>query len=147
MAGDKPKKRVKPFALEVPPELARIEALRAKFTGNGQEEQQKELDLWATKVKKAAILLSLEGHEGIQMILDRAEEELQQIDEVLLFGSKPKELSPEGAMRHAMEQYAIYEKKEHWEWFRGLFTEAKRQIKEVRQDLDLQDEEDIAPGA
>ena len=142
----KPPKKVKPLSLQVPPELERIEKVRAKLTGTDREDHLKELDIWATKVKKAAILLSLEGHEGIQMILDKADEELASIDQVLLEGSKPKELSPEGAMQHAMEQYAIYEKRELWTWFRGLFTDARREIKEVRQDLDLQEEEEL-PGA
>lgn len=140
-------KKIKPPTLQVPPELARIAALRKQLTGTDRDDQLKELDTWETKVKKAAILLSLQNHEGIQMIIDRADEELGNIERVLLEGSKPKELSPDGAMQHTMEQWAIYEKKELWEWFRGLFTDAARDIREVRQDLDLNEQqEEESPG-
>lgn len=140
MAGKKPK------ALGVPPELARIAALRAKLAGTDRDDHLAELDIWETKVKKAAILLSLQGHEGIQILLDHANQELRDIDEVLREGSKPKLLSPEGSMTHTMEQWALFERKELWEWLRSLFTDAKRDIREVGRDLDMQEAEDDIPG-
>lgn len=135
-------------ALKVPEELQRIADLRERLVGTDRPDHLEIIDGWENKVKKAAILLSLQRHEGIQILIEKAEEELVGIDEILRSNlSKPKELSPEGAMQFAMEQYALHTRKEFWEWFRSLFTDAVRDIKDVRADLDAEDAlADEAPG-
>ena len=125
--------------LKVPEELARIDALRKKLAGTDRDDHLDLLDQWEQKVKQASIMLALRGHEGIEMILKRAEQELREIDEVL-GNSKPTDFSPDGLAKYAFEQKALYDRRELWEWFRSLFTDAKRQIQEVQYDLDTEDE-------
>lgn len=125
--------------LKVPDELQRIADLRARLAGTDRDDHLDLLDSWEKKVKKAFIFLSLERHEGVGILLDKCDQELEDIDEVLRAGSKPKELSPDGAMAYTMEQYALHQRKELWEWLRSLFTDAKRDIREVKLDLDGED--------
>ncbi len=131
--------------LTIPPELERIARLRDKFVKAGADSSDIEkLDQWDRKVKKSIILLSLRGNDGVAMILDRIAQELGEIDEVLR-NAKPPALTPEGAIAYTMEQAALFARRELWEWFWSLFTEAKRDIKEIKADLDAEEELDI-PG-
>lgn len=139
------KKKMMVDDLGVPPELARIDALREKLSGTDRDDHVADIDAWERKVKKSAILLSLQKHEGIQMILDRIDEECAEIDEALRLG-KPTDFSPDGMAKYVYVQKALFDRRELWEWFRSLFTDAKRDIKEVQGDLDVQELEEEAPG-
>lgn len=141
--------------LTVPRDLARIarhkERLNAPEVVSRKDPEQvdsdnQRLDEWERKTKNALVVLSLQENDGITMLLQKMDEELLSIDESLRM-NRPKSLSNEGAMEYAQMQYALIGKRELWEWFRGFFTDAHRDLKEVREDLDLQEEEEeTAPG-
>ncbi len=125
--------------LVIPPELQRISKLRERLTDSQDLQKLKE---WEDKAKKSIILLSLQGHEGISMILKEAEQEIKDIATVI-HNSKPTDLSPDGMAKYAHEQHALCSRKELWLWFRGLFTTAKMDLKAVQEDLDLEEETPI----
>lgn len=141
--------------LVIPPELGRIQAVRERIndpTVVRRKDQQQVMDdnnrlrEWEKKVKEALVILSLGGNDGIAMILEKMDEELAAIDEALR-SSRPADFSPDGIAKYAYVQKGLFDRRDLWEWFRGLFTEAKRSIREVRQDLDLQEEEEeLTPG-
>lgn len=131
----------------LPDALHRIASLREKLTkGNtDREDHLQEIDAWERKVKKAVIILSLKGHDGIKMILEKTEQELKDIDEVLRT-IRPTDFSPDGMSKHCHEIKSIHDRKDLWEWFRSFFTDAERDIQEVDSDLDLQDEDPAPVG-
>lgn len=137
--------------LTIPPVLNRLATLRKTLSESpvGDPEERRgdiqQIDSWDMKARKALILLSLKGNEGIAMILAKIDEELQQIDEVI-HSAKPTDMSPDGITKYANEQHAIFARRELWEWFRSLFTDAKRELREVDADLDVQEEDSLAPG-
>lgn len=122
--------------LVIPPELQRIANLRARMTDIVDFEKLKE---WEDKVKKSIILLSLQKHEGVQMIVEQAEQEIKDINEGLAI-SKPEDFSPDGMAKYAHQQHALFSRRELWLWFRGLFTSAKMDLKVVQEDLDAEEE-------
>lgn len=141
--------------LIIAPELARIARTRAHINEpaivSRKDPQQVEDDnsmlaSWEKKVKDALVILSLVGNDGIAMLLEKMDEELTGIDESLRT-LKPTDFSPEGQAKYSYTMKALHDRRDLWEWFRSLFTEAKRAIREVRQDLDLQEEEETTvPG-
>lgn len=141
--------------LVIPPELSRIARVRAKLNdpdvvrrkdAQQVEDDNTQMARWEKKVKDSLVILSLGGNDGITMILTKMDEELESIDEALR-SSRPIDFSPDGLAKYASVQKGLFDRRDLWEWFRSLFTEAKRAIKEVRQDLDLQEnEDDLQPG-
>lgn len=139
----------------VAPELGRIAQHRARLNDpdvlrrkdpQQVEDDNAKLAEWERKVRDGLVVLSLKDNDGIAMLLSHVEEELATIDEGLR-NAKPTDFSPDGLAKYAYTQKALFDRRDLWEWFRSFFTDAKRAVREVREDLDLQEHEDtIAPG-
>lgn len=126
MAGNK--------VLTNPPELDRLYKLREKLANTDREDHLLELDGWERKIKKALIFLNLQGHEGIQQLIAKANEEIREIDEVLI-GTRPLDLSGEGALKYTYEAARLHDRRELWSWFKNLFQEANADLKDADQFL------------
>ena len=123
--------------LVIPPELARIDLLKKKFF---DPEDQKKFKEWEDTVKKSIILLSLQKHEGVDMIITEAEKEILQIADLVAI-NKPTDFSPDGMAKYAHEQHALFTRRELWEWFRELFTKAELDLESIRNALDAEEED------
>lgn len=135
--------------LKNPPELDRLYRVRARLAGTDRDDHIEELNIWEGKIKKALIALNLKGHEGITMLIDRAKDEIREINDVLT-STRPVNLSAEGAQQYAYEAARLHDKKSMWEWFMEFFQEAETSISEAGvflSDQEFVDEEDPYKGS
>ncbi len=128
--------------LQTPKELDRLYKLRARLAGTDRDDHLEEINKWEKEIKKALIFLNLRGHEGIGMLIDRANEEIAQVDEILR-STRPVDLSPEGVTKYAYESARLFDRKELWEWFKTLFDGAESALKDAEVFLDGQEDEGI----
>lgn len=128
--------------LKAPKELERLYKLRARLSGTDRTDHLDEIDKWEKEIKKALIFLNLKGHEGIGMLIDKANDEIGQVDEILR-STRPTDLSPEGVTKYAYETARLFDRKELWEWFKTLFDGAETALKDAEVFLDGQEEDEI----
>lgn len=124
-----------------PPELERLYKLREKLAGTDRDDHLAELDSWERKIKKALIFLNLQGHEGIQQLIEKADAEVKEIDEILV-GTRPLDLSGEGALKYTYEAARLHDRRELWSWFKTLFGEAETDLKDAEQFLNGQEDDE-----
>lgn len=117
--------------LKQPALLDRLEDLREKLADGADANQ---ILAWENRAKKALITLSLKGHEGIDMLIEKAKEEIsyrQQIIQTV----RPRDFSPEGALKYANQQAIHFTAIDMWLWFIGLFTEAEEDLAEIEHQI------------
>lgn len=122
--------------LKNPEELDRLYALRAKIAKSGNDWQAGDIDDQEQKLKRALIALSLQKHEGITQLLEKASEEIATIDEILL-STEPKDLSSDGAIKYANETSRLFDRKKLWVWFKEFFDTANSDLAETREWLTM----------
>ncbi len=123
--------------------LERIKALREKMARAGGDDSLAELDKWERKAKKALIFLSLQKHEGIQMVIERANEELKDISQRLLLERPDGSESPE---KYALERQFLFDREDLWRWFKSLFVDAETELKMIEEDLAAQETDESEAG-
>ena len=127
--------------LKQPAILDRIEELREKLSDGGDTTQILE---WEKRAKKSLILLSLKGHEGIEMIIEKAKDEIQYRQEIIKT-IRPRDFSPEGAIKYAGEQALHFTAIDMWLWFIGLFTESEEDLASIEYEIAADEKEKTAP--
>lgn len=122
-----------------PPELAKIQRVRARLIAGGtdRDDHLKVIDDWEKRVKDALIALNLQKHEGVKMLMRRAGRELLEIDDILRT-QRPKSLTPDDALAFAHETTLLHERKRLWEWFMGLFSDAREDLEDVMSEVMLE---------
>lgn len=129
--------------LKNPPELDRLYAIRQKLAGTDRDDHMAELDERERKIKRALIALNLKGHEGITMLLERANEEIKSINLKLLEERKTDgTFSPEALINDSLERQRLLDLRMVWQWFKGFFSEAEDEMKANREFLDEQEKEE-----
>jgi len=124
---------------EIPLPLKRLYQLRARLAGADQSDID-EINKWETAIKKALIFLNLQKHEGVDMLIEKANSEIKTIEEILN-ETRPLDLSPDGALKYTYETARLHDKKALWVWFKDLFDEAETDLKDAEAFLDGQDDE------
>lgn len=109
----------KPRILE---DLTRI---KSNIQGTDREDQLEELNDREKRAKEALVKLSLLEIEGIKLLRDEAQQNLEGIYIELL--KKPTVFNPEYSNR----QSQLFQAKDMWEWFLSFFTTAESAKKDA----------------
>lgn len=126
-----------------PPILERIIAVRAKLAGTDRDDHLREVDVWEAKAKKALIFMSMKGHEGIDMLITKAREEIQLINiELTKEPTENDEWADAQFAQEALKRRALFAQRNLWHWFLGLFDEAAEDLKIIEGDIALQESEE-----
>lgn len=121
---------------EGPEELKKIDKIRSRLIqGDADPDQVAEVDEWERKAKAALILLNVQKHEGVQIIIRHALEEVKAIDEEVQTG-RPENLSTEAALSFAHRTIILQDQKAMWRWFIDLFQLAKSDMDAIRAEID-----------
>lgn len=111
------------------PILEKINKLRAKLLGADTSDQVM-LDSWEQEVKKAMITNSLQKHEGVQMIIQDAINDIKDINDVLS-NSKSKDLSNS-------ERDSLIDVKNFYKKFINLFDTSQSTLDNMDKQIDEQ---------
>lgn len=114
------------------PLIEKINRLKKRFS-DSDETDKWIIGEWEQQAKTAIIQKSLEGHEGVAMIIKHIQEEVKEINSVLI-SSKSKDLSDADRDR-------MIDMKNFYKWFLSFFTNAKEKIDEVNDSVDKELEE------
>ncbi len=118
--------------------LLRIAKIREKLGDTDRTDNLKELEQWEAKAKKALIFLNLKGHEGIEMIINKAKEEILNRQESLK-SKRPASLDPQEAIKYASDRAFDFLGIDMWTWFLNLFLESELDLKEVLDSIGLEE--------
>lgn len=133
--------------LKNPPELQRLYDLRQRLSGTDRDDHLEELSSWERRIKKSLIFLNLKGHEGIDQLLARADEEIAQINEKLLaeqdYSVDISNFTPERLIAHSIERQRLYDLRTVWKWFKSLFEDAEEGLNEANAFLTNQETPDF----
>ncbi len=124
--------------LTTPNILKEINLVRSKLAGTDRTDHLAEVEQWERDAKKALIFLSMQGHEGIQMIVDKAKNEIQTCNKELI-SDRQRDRSDE---EYARSRQFLFDRIDLWTWFLNLFVESEEKLREIRASLDLQKETD-----
>lgn len=125
-----------------PEELEKLARLRQWFIkNNGDSDDIAQIERWEKGVKAALIFNSLRGHEGLEMLIKHAYEEIDGIERVLM-AQRPKDLSPDSAHAFAYETQMLHERVKLWNWFIDLFQASEDDLTALREEIDMQLEDE-----
>lgn len=110
-----------------PPELAKIDELRKKLSGSGKGDYESFLE-WEAATKRALLTLDAAKHEGVKAILDMIDEKV--LDIAYRLEREKSATLPD------KDRDNLIDFKNFMLWFRGLFQEAKQNLKEVGESVD-----------
>lgn len=131
--------------LKEQPILERINAVRTKLLKGASDDHLEVVAGWERKAKKSLIALSLQGHEGIEMLREQAKLEIRQINRKLLEDSG--DLQFKDPELYAARNYQLIVQRRTWLWFINFFVDAKTDLRDVEAELDLEEEAaDMPPG-
>lgn len=100
--------------------LSNIKKLKEDLLSYSEESQQEILQ-WEGQYKRAAITTKLGENDAVKMIIDRATNEIEKINSVLL---DDEDLTTE-------DRKVLMRDKKRWKWFLGLFSAAEQTIEQV----------------
>lgn len=126
--------------LKDPEELERLNKIRAQLTGTDRDDHVGELDDWEQRIKQALIFLNLKGHEGIDMILARANDEIRAINLELIADVGEGTHTEAALIAESMNRRELLYRRKLWTWFKELFTEAESEMDAARAFLASQEE-------
>ncbi len=124
--------------LTTPDILKEINLVRSKLAGTDRTDQVAEVEQWERDAKKALIFLSMQGHEGIQMVVGKARKEIESCNRELI-GERQRDRSDAD---YARSRQFLFDRIDLWTWFLNLFVESEEKLREIRANLDLQKETD-----
>lgn len=129
--------------LKQPEILTRIAEVRKKFAGS--EEEAIKFKDWEDQAKKALLVLSMEGHEGIQIMIDKAREEIKQRNSIIKT-IRPADFTPDGLAEYALANSFHFQVIDLYTWFISLFADAKDVLadidREVLAEAELQEQDE-----
>ena len=130
------------------PLLVRIQKVRERIAGSGREDQIQETIEWERRAKKALILMNAKGHEGFQIVLEFAKEQIKERNRSLK-ERRPEDMSPEGMHKYTTERAMDFLALDLWAWFLSLFMDAEIDLKDLENTLALEEtpEDDEYRGA
>lgn len=123
--------------LKEPEILKHLADVRTKFAA--EEEGAERFELWEKQAKNALIMLSLNGHEGIEMIKNKAKEEIKE-RYLYLKTTRPTDLSQAGMTKYVTDHVFTFQTIDLWTWFLNLFSDAKEVLEEIEHELEVEDE-------
>jgi len=127
--------------LKIPPVLERIALVRQRMQGTDRDDQLDEIDQWEARAKKSLILLSLQGHEGIDMIMEKAKDTIRECQKRLK-EQRPRDMGEKSAVQYALDREFIFQQIDLWSWFLTIFIDAKEDVEIIQRELDVQDTTD-----
>lgn len=127
--------------LVIPPILSRIDKVRQMLAGTDRTDHLHELEVWEQRAKKDIILLSLQGHEGIDMIIKQAKETIA-LCQSKLRTERPSAITEKDAIRYTLEREFLFQQIDLYGWFLGMFQEAQVDIDAIEMELAQQEEEE-----
>jgi hypothetical protein len=116
----------------------RINAVRKRLGSTDRTDNLEETKAWERRAKRDLILLNLKKHEGIQMILDKAKEEIS-IRNKALRTERPTDLSPNSVAKYATERAFHFQALDLWTWFLSLFLDAEQDLKDLEAALEYEE--------
>lgn len=132
----------------LPPEpqiLERIRNVRMKLEGTDREDHIRETQIWEERAKKALILINLQGHEGMKMVLERARQEIRQINWELVKEEEGEAIfayDPNLLISKQLKRDDLVKMRRLWEWLMGLFGEAEADVKSITAEITIQENDD-----
>ncbi len=134
----------------LPPEpqiLDRIRKVRMQLAGSDREDHVRETEQWEARAKKALIIMSAAGHEGIQIIMEKARQEIRQINWKLVEEREVGfEFTTEMLINDSLEREDLLKMRKLWQWFLQIFGESQEDLNRITQELQVQEsgeQEDI----
>lgn len=121
--------------LKEPEILLRIAEARERMA----DDELPQFEIWERRAKKNLILLSLKGHEGIDMLMDKAREEIKYRHSVLK-SVRPINMSPSGVQKYAQENAVHFMTIDMWTWFLQLFVESQAELDQILTELNITEE-------
>jgi hypothetical protein len=113
--------------LKEEPIIEKIAELKSKLYGADSGDLSI-VDEWNKQVKTALITDNLQQHEGVKMIIDKVNEDIAEINDVLQT-AKSSELPD-------VDRDRMLDIKKFYQWFLDLFTTARSQIDEISKSVD-----------
>ena len=113
--------------------LEKIDKLIEKFADPAFPEDLETIREWRDKVNMAILKKDLLKHEAIQMIIDYAKEELEDISFLLQTASSDK--LPDNQRDKLLYRKAM------WRWFVGIFKNPDEEIAEIEAKVDSEEAE------
>lgn len=114
--------------LAIPKTLEALDRIKTRLGDTDRTDHIEEVESNEQKAKTAILKLSAYGHEGIQLLVKQAKEELAAIVEEINKEPTADLLDPIKFMVH---QQGLFATKRVWLWFIGFFADAGEALKEV----------------
>lgn len=119
--------------LTIPPVLEALYAIKEKLADSDRDDQLEEVLAKEEKVKDAIIKLSLTGHEGIQLLVKQATEELKETYAKLMKTPLLSDSVIADTGAYAFRQQCLFNQRDLWLWFLNFFTDAEAIKQEVEE--------------
>lgn len=142
MVNNKPENQV----LETDPiELQKVATLRKFLEGTDRDDHIEQVDRWEKEIKEKLIAVSLQKHEGIEMLIKKSIIEIKSINQILVAEADPKPATPAEFEADCHRRALLYEKRNLWSWFLNFFTDAKERLEVINKELDMQLDSESSP--
>jgi hypothetical protein len=123
------------------PLLIRINKIRERLAGSDRTDHIQDTIEWERRAKRALIMMNARGHEGIQMIMEKAKEEIAYRNNSLAT-RRPEDMSPEGMHKYTTDRSLDFLALDMWLWFLNLFIDADQEMKDLEATIAIQEQPD-----